>query len=151
MTRPTLEVADILRAQGDRFLDRYRSSFDFQQLKAFRAIQRCRTAALGGHRDACLRCGHQVISYNSCRNRHCPKCQGNARAKWLAARSAELLPVPYFHVVFTLPHDLSALVLQNKRLLYDLLFRASAATLIEVARNPKHLGADIGLLSVLHT
>jgi site-specific recombinase XerD len=108
-------------------------------------------AALGGHRDQCSRCAHQVISYNSCRNRHCPKCQGNARAKWLAARSAELLPVPYFHVVFTLPHELSTLVLQNKRLLYDLLFRTSAATMLEVARDPKHLGADIGLLSVLHT
>jgi hypothetical protein len=115
------------------------------------AIVRCRTAALGGHRDQCLRCGHQAISYNSCRNRHCSKCQGNARSKWLAARSAELLPVPYFHIVFTLPHELSALVLQNKRLLYDLLFRTSAATLLEVVRNPKHLGADIGLLSVLHT
>ena len=115
------------------------------------AIVRCRTAALGGHRDKCVRCGHQAISYNSCRNRHCPKCQGNARAKWLAARSAELLPVPYFHVVFTLPHELSALVLQNKRLLYDLLFRTSAATLLELARDPKHLGADIGFLGVLHT
>ncbi len=115
------------------------------------AIVRCRTAALGGHRDRCSGCGHQAISYNSCRNRHCPKCQGNARARWLAARSAELLPVPYFHIVFTLPHELSALVLQNKRLLYDLLFRTSAATLLEVARDPKHLGADIGLLSVLHT
>ena len=92
-----------------------------------------------------------TISYNSCRNRHCPKCQGNARAKWLAARSAELLPVPYFHIVFTLPHELSALVLQNKRLLYDLLFRTSAATLLELARDPKHLGADIGFLGVLHT
>ena len=92
-----------------------------------------------------------AISYNSCRNRHCPKCQGNARTKWLDARRSELLPVPYFHVVFTLPHELSALVLQNKRLLYDLLFRASAATMLEVARDPKHLGADIGLLSVLHT
>ncbi len=113
---------------------------------SFDAIVRCRTAALGGHRDQCIRCGH-----NSCRNRHCPKCQGNARSKWLAAREAELLPVPYFHIVFTLPHELSALVLQNKRLLYDLLFRASAATMLELARDPKHLGADIGLLSVLHT
>ena len=115
------------------------------------AIVRCRTAALGGHRDQCVRCGHQAISFNSCRNRHCPKCQGNARAKWLAARSAELLPVPYFHVVFTLPHELSALVLQNKRLLYDLLYRTSAATMLELARDPKHLGADIGFLGVLHT
>ena len=112
---------------------------------------RCRTAALGGHRDLCVSCGHQAISFNSCRNRHCPKCQGNARAKWLTARSSELLPVPYFQVVFTLPHELSALVLQNKRLLYDLLYRASAATMLELARDPKHLGADIGFLGVLHT
>ncbi len=151
MSRPTLEVADIIRASGSRFSERHASHLAYQHRKVMDAIVRCRTAALGGHRDQCLRCGHQAISYNSCRNRHCPKCQGNARAKWLAARSAELLPVPYFHVVFTLPHELSALVLQNKRLLYDLLFRSSAATLIEVARNPKHLGADIGLLSVLHT
>ena len=123
----------------------------WQHRKVMDAIVRCRTAALGGHRDQCLRCGHQAISYNSCRNRHCPKCQGNARAKWLAARSAELLPVPYFHIVFTLPHELSALVLQNKRLLYDLLYRTSAATLLELARDPKHLGADIGCLGVLHT
>jgi len=115
------------------------------------AIVRCRTAALGGHRDRCSGCGHQAISYNSCRNRHCPKCQSNARDRWLAARSAELLPVPYFHLVFTLPHELSLFVLQNKKLLYDLLFRTSAATLLEVARDPTHLGADIGLLSVLHT
>jgi len=115
------------------------------------AIVRCRTAALGGHLDQCVRCGHQAISFNSCRNRHCPKCQGNARAKWLAARSAELLPVPYFHVVFTLPHSLSALVLQNKRLLYHLLYRTSAATMLELARDPKYLGADIGFLGVLHT
>jgi hypothetical protein len=151
MSRPTLEVADILRASGDSFIDRQRSHLALQHRKVMDAIVRCRTAALGGHRDLCLDCGHQAISYNSCRNRHCPKCQGNARARWLAARSAELLPVPYFHVVFTLPHELSALVLQNKRRLYDLLFRASAATLLEVARNPRHLGADIGMLSVLHT
>jgi hypothetical protein len=151
MTRPTLEVADILRASGRSFWERHGSHLAWQHRKVMDAIVRCRTATLGGHRDQCLRCGHQAISYNSCRNRHCPKCQGNARAKWLAARSAELLPVPYFHVVFTLPHELSALVLQNKRLLYDLLFHTTAATLLEVARDPKHLGADIGLLSVLHT
>jgi Transposase zinc-binding domain/Putative transposase len=151
MSRPTLEVADILRVSGSSFLARYGSHLAPQHRKVMDAIVHCRTAALGGHRDRCSGCGHQAISYNSCRNRHCPKCQGNARARWLAARSAELLPVPYFHVVFTLPHELSALVLQNKRLLYDLLFRASAATLLEVARDPKHLGADIGLLSVLHT
>jgi hypothetical protein len=151
MSRPTLEVADILRASGSSFWERYGSHLALQHRKVMDAIVHCRTAALGGHRDQCLRCGHLAISYNSCRNRHCPKYQGNARARWLAARSAELLPVPYFHVVFTLPHELSSLVLQNKRLLYDLLFRTSAAALIEVARDPKHLGADIGLLSVLHT
>jgi hypothetical protein len=151
MSPPTLEVADILRIAGSSFIERHGSHLALQHRKVMDAIVRCRTSALGGHRDWCLRCGHQAISYNSCRNRHCPKCQGNARARWLAARSAELLPVPYFHLVFTLPHELSTLVLQNKRLLYDLLFRTSAATLLEVARNPRHLGADIGLLSVLHT
>jgi hypothetical protein len=151
MSRPTLEVADIVRAAGNRFWEKHRSHLAWVHRKVLDAIARCRTAALGGHRDKCVRCGHQAISFNSCRSRHCPKCQGNARAKWLAARSAELLPVPYFHIVFTLPHSLSALALGNKRLLYDLLFRASAASLLELAGDPKHLGADIGFLGVLHT
>src|SRR6058998_2612332 len=151
MTRPTFEVADILRVQGDRFLDRYRSSLGFQQLKAFRAIQRCRTAALGGHRDACPSCGHQAISYNSCRNRHCPKCQTQARERWLAARERELLTISYFHVVFTVPHELNVLALENPRLFYDLLFTASAQTLLEIAIDRKHLGAEIGVISILHT
>lgn len=151
MTRPTLEVADILRGHGDRFLDRYRSSFDFQQLKAFRAIQRCRTAALGGHRDACPRCGYQAISYNSCRNRHCPKCQAQARERWLAARESELLATSYFHVVFTVPHELNVLALENPRLFYDLLFTAAAQTLLEIASDAKHLGAEIGVIAILHT
>jgi hypothetical protein len=151
MTRPTLEVADILRAHGDRFLDRYRSSFGFQQLKAFRAIQRCRTAALGGHRDACQRCGYQTISYNSCRNRHCPKCQAQARERWLAARERELLATSYFHAVFTVPHELNVLALENPRLFYDLLFTATAQTLLEIASDPKHLGAEIGMIAILHT
>src|SRR5437879_8246953 len=152
MTRPALEVADILRAHGDRFLDRYRKSFGFQQLKAFRAIQRCRTAALGGHIDACPRCGYQAaISYNSCRNRHCPKCQAQARERWLAARERELLATSYFHVVFTVPHELNVLALDNARLFYDLLFTASAQTLLEIAADPQHLGAKIGVISVLHT
>ena len=136
---------------GNSFWEQQQSHLAWPHRKVLDAIVRCRTAALGGHRDQCVRCGHQAISFNSCRNRHCPKCQGNARAKWLAARSAELLPVPYFHVVFTLPHELSALALQNKRLLYDLLYRTSAATMLELARDPKHLGADIGFLGVLHT
>ena len=151
MSRPTLEVADIVRRTGNSFWEQQQSHLAWPHRKVLDAIVRCRTAALGGHRDQCVRCGHQAISFNSCRNRHCPKCQGNARAKWLAARSAELLPVPYFHIVFTLPHELSALILQNKRLLYDLLFRTSAASLLELARDPKHLGADIGFLGVLHT
>jgi predicted Zn-ribbon and HTH transcriptional regulator len=151
MTRPTLEVADILRVQGDRFLDRYRSSFDYQQLKAFRAIQRCRTAALGGHRDACPRCGYQAISYNSCRNRHCPKCQAQARQRWLEARERELFNTSYFHVVFTVPHELNVLASENPRLFYDLLFTASAQTLLEIASDPKHLGAEIGVIAILHT
>ena len=151
MTRPIVEVADILRAQGDRFLNRYQSSFDYQQLKAFRAIQRCRTAALGGHIDACPRCGHQAISYYSCRNRHCPKCQAQAREHWLAARERELLATSYFHVVFTVPHELNVLALDNQRVFYDLLFTASAQTLLEVAADPNHLGAEIGVISILHT
>ena len=151
MSRPTLEVADIVRASGNRFWEHYGSHLAWQHRKVLDAIVRCRTAALGAHRDQCTRCGHQAISYNSCGNRHCPRCQGNARSRWLAEHRAELLPVSYFHIVFTLPHELSALVLQNKRLLYDLLFRASAATLLELAGDPKHLGADIGFLGVLHT
>ena len=151
MTRPTLEVADIIRLAGDSFIERNGTHLAWPQLKVLRAIRNCRTAALGGHLDRCSRCGHQVISYNSCRNRHCPKCQTNARDQWLAKRAEDLLEVPYFHVVFTLPHDLSALALQNKKAFYDLLFRASAETLTEVSADPKHLGAEIGFLSVLHT
>jgi hypothetical protein len=151
MSRAALEVADIVRAVDNRFWEKHKSHLAWVHRKVLDAILRCRTAALGGHLDQCVNCGHQAISYNSCRDRNCPKCQGNARAKWLAARSAELLPVPYFHIVFTLPHELCALVLQNKRLLYDLLFRTSAASLLELARDPKRLGADIGFLGVLHT
>ena len=151
MSRPALEVADLLRAQGRRFLEQYQNTVSYQQLKGFRAIQNCRTAALGGHLDACSDCGQQAISYNSCRNRHCPKCQTQARQRWLAAREQELLPVPYFHVVFSVPHELNVLALENPRAFYDLLFAAASATLREVAANPKHLGAEIGFLSILHT
>src|ERR1700757_311998 len=151
MIRPTLEVADIVRTAGNRFWEKYRSHLAWPHRKVRDAIVRCRTTALGGHLDQCLRCGHQAVSYNSCRDRHCPRCQGNARARWLAARSSELLPVPYFHIVFTLPHEFSALIRQNKRLLYDLLFRTSAASLLELARHPEQLGAEIGFLGVLHT
>lgn len=151
MSRPTLEVADIIRAAGDSFWHKYGMHLAWPHRKALDAIARCRTAALGGHRDQCVRCGDQVISYNSCRSRYCPKCQGNARLKWLQARSAELLPVSYFHVVFTLPHELSALALGNKRIIYDLLYRTSAEAMLELARDPKHLGAEIGFFGVLHT
>jgi len=151
MSRPTVEVADILHAQGDRFLEQNRSGLGIQRLSVLRAITRCRTAALGGHIDNCPRCGHQAISYNSCRNRHCPKCQAQARQRWLAAREREVLGVSYFHVVFTIPHELNPLCQYNPEALYGLLFQASAATLLEVAADPKHLGAEIGFLSILHT
>ena len=151
MTRPPLEVADIVRAQGNRFIENHSRWIYWTHRKVLQAIAACRTAILGGHRDQCSRCGYRAISYNSCRNRHCPKCQNGARDQWVAARQNELLAVAYVHVVFTLPQQLSPLLLQNKKLLYDLLFRASAETLLEVARNPKHLGAQIGFLSVLHT
>jgi hypothetical protein len=151
MKRPPFEVADIIRQYGDSFIAKNRSWLTWLHLRVLNAIEFCRTAKLGGHLDRCSRCGHEAISYNSCRNRHCPKCQTNARDKWLAERSKELLPVSYVHVVFTLPHELSWLALQNKKVVYDLLFRTSAATLLEVAADPKHLGAEIGFLSVLHT
>ena len=151
MTRPPLEVADIVRAQGNRFIEKHGRWIHWTHRKVLRAIARCRTAALGGHRDLCPRCGYRAISFNSCRDRHCPKCQSGARDKWIAARQDELLAVAYVHVVFTLPHQLCQLTLQNKKVLYDLLFRASAETLLEVAADPKYLGAQIGFLSVLHT
>lgn len=151
MSRPPLEVADLVRAAGDPFLERNRHWLGWKHVKVLLAIGRCRTAALGGHLDQCSRCGHRAISYNSCRNRHCPKCQISARERWIAARQQELFPTPYAHIVFTLPRHLVPLVLQNKRLLYGLLFRASAESLLELARDPKHLGAEIGFFSVLHT
>src|SRR3974390_139764 len=151
MDRPPLEVADVIAAAGQAFLDRCLSRFDRQRLKVLNAIRYCRTAALGGHVDECLRCGRRAISYNSGLNRHCPKVQAAARQRWLEKRSAELLPVPYFHVVFTLPHVLAPLALQNKLLVYGLLFRAASQTLLQIAADPKHLGADIGFMAVLHT
>jgi putative transposase/transposase-like zinc-binding protein len=150
MNRPTVEVADIFRAQGDNFMDQH--TLGFQQLKVIRAITRCRTAALGGHADVCPNCQEApIISYNSCRNRHCNKCQSQARERWMDARRQELLQSRYFHVVFTLPHELHTLVLQNQEALYNLLFRTVAETLREVARNSKHLGAEIGFFGILHT
>src|SRR6266581_3420584 len=151
MSRPPLEVADLIRAAGTAFLERNRQWIRWKHVKVLLAIARCRTAALGGHLDQCTRCGHRAISYNSCRNRHCPKCQTAARERWIAARQKELLPTRYVHVVFTLPAQLAPLALQNKKLLYGLLLRASAETLLEVARDPRHLGAEIGFFSVLHT
>jgi len=150
MSRPTVEVADIFRAQGDNFIDQH--TLGIQQLKVIRAITRCRTAALGGHADVCPNCQEApVISYNSCRNRHCNKCQSQARERWMDARRQELLQSRYFHVVFTLPHELHTLVLHNQEELYNLLFRTVAETLREVARNSKHLGAEIGFFGILHT
>ena len=152
MSRPTLEVADLVRSAGTAFIERNRRWIRWTHIKVPRAIARCRTAALGGHIDECTRCGHRAtISYNSCRNRHCPKCQTGARERWIEARRSELLPSPYVHVVFTLPPQLAALALQNKKVVYGLLLRASAETLLAVARNPRHLGAEIGFFSVLHT
>ncbi len=151
MSRPPLEVADLIRTAGDAFIERSRQWISWKHIKVLLAILRCRTAALGGHLDQCTRCGHRAISYNSCRNRHCPKCQTNARDRWLEARRRELLPTPYVHVVFTLPRELAPLALQNKKVVYDLLFRSSAETLLEVACDPRHLGAEIGFFSVLHT
>jgi hypothetical protein len=151
MIRPPLEVADIVRTYGTAFVKQHRRWLTVLHLKVLRAIVACRTAALGGHIEQCDGCGQRAISYNSCLNRHCPKCQGAARQAWLAKRSAELLPVPYYHVVFTLPHILAPLALQNKALVYGLLFRAAAETLLQIAADPEHLGAKIGFLAVLHT
>jgi len=149
VNRPVLELADIFRQHGEA----YRQSHPMarHQLRLMRAIEICRTATLGGHVDECGQCGKRRISYNSCRNRHCPKCGSLARARWLHRRRAELLPTPYFHVVFTLPHLIADLALQNKEILYDLLFRISAETLLAIARDPQHLGAELGFFGILHT
>jgi hypothetical protein len=151
MSRPPLEVADIVRAQGNRFIRTSCRWIHWSHRKVLLAIARCRTAALGGHRDRCPRCGYRALSFNSCRNRHCPKCQSGARDRWIAARQSELLPVPYIHVVFTVPHHLGHLALVNKKVFYDVLFHATAETLLEVAADPKHLGAQIGFFAVLHS
>ena len=151
MNEHRLEVADVFRQHGEEFLKRWGNIVSPQQRKALRDIGACRTAILGGHVEQCDRCSHRVIAYNSCRNRHCPKCQSSARDHWLAERAKELLPVPYCHVVFTLPEQLAPLALQNARLFYSLLFRAVSRTLLEIAADPRHLGAHIGILAVLHT
>jgi len=149
--RERLEVADIFRAHGAAWRKAKAGHLSLGQLKVMSAIERCRTAALGGHIARCEDCAHTQIAYNSCRNRHCPKCQGAAAKAWLAARQAELLPVPYFHVVFTLPAPIADIAYQNKAVIYGILFKAAAETLITIAADPKHLGARIGLTAVLHT
>lgn len=146
---PRLELADIVRVHGDPYRRTHRLAT--VQHRALRAIATCRTAALGGHRETCDHCGAVRITYNSCRNRHCPKCQTLTQARWLAARKADLLPIPYFHVVFTLPHDLNALAQGNPRVIYALLFRAAADTLLAFGRDPRHLGGTIGITAILHT
>jgi Putative transposase/Transposase zinc-binding domain len=152
MSRPVLEVANIVHRKGRQFLQRFKAILSYQQLKAFRAVERCRTAALGGHRDKCEDCQYEApISYNSCRSRCCPKCQAQARRRWLQAQQRDLLTTNYFHVVFTVPHELNPLGLTSRRRLLDLLFEASSQTLLEVAADPKRLGAEIGFLSILHT
>ncbi|MGZ9112150.1 MAG: IS91 family transposase [Rhodoplanes sp.] len=151
MARPALEVADIFRSHGPAWRNANAGHVSLGQRQVMSAIERCRTAALGGHVARCERCEHTQIAYNSCRNRHCPKCQGAAARAWLAERQAELLPVPYYHVVFTLPAPIAAFAYQNKAVVYDLLFRAAAETLLTIAADPRHLGARIGLTAVLHT
>jgi hypothetical protein len=151
VSRPTLEVADIFRGHGPAWRRANVGHVSLGQLKVMSAIESCRTAALGGHVARCEKCSHTHIAYNSCRNRHCPKCQGAAAKQWLAEREADLLPVPYYHVVFTLPAPIGDIAYQNKAAIYDILFKAAAETLTTIAADPKHLGARIGLTSVLHT
>ena len=151
MIRPRLEVAEVFREFTPAFLERYGHTISPDQRRVLRDLARCRTAELGGHVEECDQCGHRVIAYNSCRNRHCPKCQAATRAQWLEQRSAELLPVEYFHVVFTLPHEIGPLALQNQRRIYGMLFQAAAESLLTIAADPRHLGAQIGFLAVLHT
>ena len=151
MPRPALEVADIFRDHGPAWRNANAGHVSLGQLKVMSAIERCRTAALGGHVACCEDCSYTTIAYNSCRNRHCPKCQGAAARQWLAERQAELLPVGYFHVVFTLPAEIADIAYQNKAVIYDLLFKAASETMLTIAADPKHLGARIGITAVLHT
>ena len=151
MARPALEVADIFRDHGAAWREANRGHVSLAQMKVMSAIESCRTAALGGHVARCEDCAHTTIAYNSCRNRHCPKCQGAAARTWMEEREAELLPVPYFHIVFTLPSEIDDIAYQNKKVIYDLLFKVSAETMLTIAADPKHLGARIAITSVLHT
>jgi Transposase zinc-binding domain/Putative transposase len=149
--RTSLEVADVFRSAGPAYRSAHTGHLSLHQLKIMSAVEHCRTAALGGHVEACEDCGHWRVAYNSCRNRHCPKCQGAAARAWLANREADLLPVGYFHVVFTVPAEVGVIAFQNKAALYDLLFRAASDTMQIIAADPKHLGARIGITAVLHT
>jgi hypothetical protein len=151
VAREGLEVADVFRHFGPAFRDQHGASLSSAQRHAMTAIERCRTAALGGHVEQCGDCGHQRVSFNSCRNRNCPKCQGLARAQWLEDRQAELLDVPYFHVVFTVPAQIEVIAFQNQTVVYDILFRAASETLRTIAADPEHMGAEVGFLAVLHT
>ena len=146
-----LEMADIFRQAGPDYRQQHAESLSRGQRRVMSAIERCRTAALGGHVEQCDRCGHQRIAYNSCRNRHCPKCQSLVRAQWLQDRRADLIPVDYFHVVFTLPEEIAAIAYQNKAAVYDILFHATAETLRMIAATPRHLGAEVGFIAILHT
>src|SRR2546421_10939649 len=151
MSRPALEVADIFRSRGPAWRRANAGHVSLGQLKVMSAIENCRTAGLGGHVARCADCAYTTIAYNSCRNRHCPKCQGAAAKEWLAAREADLLPVPYYHLVFTLPAPIADIAYQNKAVIYDLLFKVSAETMLTIAADPKHLGGRIGITAVLHT
>lgn len=151
MATATLEVADIFRSTGPRWRQDHTGHLSLDHLKVMSAIERCRTASLGGHVLRCTSCEHTEISYNSCRNRHCPKCQASSALRWLEARQADLLPVEYYHVVFTLPEPVSAIAYYNKRVVYAILFKAAAETLLTIGADPKHLGANLGLTLVLHT
>jgi hypothetical protein len=151
VVRPALEVADIFRGHGAAWRRANAGHVSRGQLKVMSAIESCRTAALGGHVARCEDCAHTTIAYNSCRDRHCPKCQAAAAREWLEAREAELLPVPYFHLVFTLPAQIADIAYQNKAVVYDLLFKASAEAMLTIAADPKHLGATIGITAVLHS
>lgn len=151
MTGHRLEVADVFRTHQDQFIQRWGHVLSDQQRKVLRDIGLCRTAALGTHLERCDRCSYETVAYDSCRNRHCPKCQSSARDRWLLKQASSLLPVPYAHVVFTVPEQLGPLALRNQRLFYSILFRAASETLLEIAADPRHLGARIGILAVLHT
>ena len=151
MDRPGLEVGDLFRRYGDAYRQQHAGSLSRDQLRVISAIERCRTAALGGHLEQCDQCHFQRIAYNSCRDRHCPKCQSLARAQWIEDRQAELLDTQYFHVVFTVPEEIAAIAYQNKKVVYDILFRTTSETLRTIAADPKHLGAEIGFFAVLHT